>query len=296
MGHEERIAGYEVLSVLGYGANSTIYAVQDPRNGQKYALKRVIKESSADQKFVVQATNEYELLSKIDHPSVRKCYRVKRLRRILGPSEVLLVMEIVEGRNLVQHRPSELSELVHVLVEVADGMHAVHKAGVVHADMKPNNVLITNAGHVKIIDFGQSCPTGTIKPRIQGTPDYIAPEQVRRRALTARTDIFNLGATMYWCVTDNHVPTLIPKNGGNEIGLKDEIQLKPPHEIDESIPLSLSNLIMNCLRNRPEERPESMAEVKARLEVVYHQLERGKAKGTPTAVSRETESEAEANS
>lgn len=226
MNHTNRIAGYQVLSVLGYGAKSTIYAVQDG-HGQVYAVKRVLRESADDQKFLLQATNEYEVASRVDHPAVRRCFKLKRIRKLLSVSEVLLVMELVDGRNLVQHRPPRLIDLVNTFITVTDGLAAVHKAGYVHADIKPNNILVTEAGEVKVIDLGQSCPIGTIKERIQGTPDYIAPEQVKRRALTARTDVFNFGASMYWCLTDNHVPTLIPKNS-NEIALKTEMELRPP--------------------------------------------------------------------
>src|SRR5438309_1276541 len=76
------------------------------------------------------------------------------------------------------------------------------------SDLKTNNILVGPDGKVKVIDFGQACKTGTCKERIQGTPDYIAPEQVKREAVTFRTDVFNFGATMYWTVTGQKIPTL----------------------------------------------------------------------------------------
>jgi serine/threonine protein kinase len=273
MAHSDRIAGYNVLAVLGYGASSTIYAVQRPRDQQVFALKRVVRAQSSDQKFVDQAVNEYEIASRIDHPTIRKVYKLKRRRVFLMTSEVFILMELVDGRNLVQQRPPLLADLVKVFAHVADGMGVMHKSGYVHADMKPNNLLLTETGEVKIIDFGQSCRVGTIKSRIQGTPDYIAPEQVKRRPLTPRTDIFNFGATMYWCVTDRHVPTLIPKTE-NEVALKTDMEVKPPTEFNPGLPFALNNLIMSCLKYRPDDRPESMAEVKARLEVAIHQIDR----------------------
>lgn len=90
-------------------------------------------------------------------------------------------------------------------------MAELHAVGYVHADMKPNNIVMTVTGDIRIIDLGQACKIGTIKERIQGTPDYIAPEQVHRREITPKTDIYNLGATMYWVLTQHHIPTAIPK-------------------------------------------------------------------------------------
>lgn len=272
MTRPDQIVGYEVLSVLGYGPNSTIYAVQDKKDQQIYALKRVVRSGPSDQRFLDQAINEHEVASQIDHPIIRKSFKVKRRRRLLMTTEVLLLMELVDGRNLVQERPPILLNLLEIFMDVCDGLGEMHKKGFVHADMKPNNVMITEEGVVKVIDFGQSCRAGTVKNRIQGTPDFIAPEQVKRRALSARTDIFNFGATMYWCVTDKHVPTLIPKPG-NQIGMKKDMDLRPPNEFNPDLPIAFNNLLVQCLKRKPKERPDSMAELRARLEVAAKKLD-----------------------
>jgi serine/threonine-protein kinase len=137
--------------------------------------------------------------------------------------------------------------------------------------MKPNNILISEAGSIKIIDLGQSCKIGTVKPRIQGTPDYIAPEQVRRKALSPRTDIFNLGATMYWALTGKHVPTLIPKK--NSLGLP--IPQPPrlaPHELRKQLPIEVSKLVMDCIEDEPLKRPRDMMTVISRLDLLVHSI------------------------
>ena len=277
MSHVDRIGGYDILGVLGHGAHSTIYAAQDPRDDQVYALKQVVRNRAEDQRFLQQAINEYQIASRINHSAVRRYYKMKRYRRFLTVNEVLLLMELIDGRNLVQQRPGTLLDLVNVFLVVAEALHEIHKAGFVHGDIKPNNVLVTEKGEVKVIDFGQSCAIDTVKPRIQGTPDYIAPEQVKRRPLTQQTDVFNLGATMYWCVTDHHVPTMIPK-GDMEVGLRSEHRkeraLKPPVEFNDELPMALNNLIINCLRTRPRNRPDDMLEVYSRLEVVAAKLDR----------------------
>ena len=269
---EERIAGYEVLSVLGYGANSTIFSVRDPKDSKVFALKRVVKKDQTDQRFIDQMVNEFKVSTQIKHSTIRRCFELKKKRNLFSVQEVYLVMELVEGQNLVQKRPDNLKELARVFLVTADALIAMHKQGYIHADMKPNNIIVDEKGAVKIIDLGQSCPVGTIKERIQGTPDYIAPEQVRRRPLTAQTDMFNFGATMYWCVTDRHIPTLIPKD--DEDPKKEDRRLHPASEFNPDLPHPLNALIMNCLRTKPIDRPESWDVVRNRLQLAILQLDR----------------------
>lgn len=261
------IPEYEVLSCLGYGARSTIYAVSERRTGQVYALKRVVRRSSDDDRFLEQAETEYAISSQFDHPALRKSHRLIKKRKLLKVAELYLVMDLFDGTSLDAHRPSSLAALLRIFSQTAQGLGAMHRLGYVHADIKPNNILVNEHMDVKIIDFGQSCPIGTVKTRIQGTPDYIAPEQVGRGPLTPATDVFNLGATLYWCVTDRHIPTLIPKKKGASIAQVDSRELIPPHELNPRVPVPLSRLIMDCVQNRPSHRPQEMGQVHSRLEL-----------------------------
>lgn len=266
------ILGYEVLGTLGHGARSTIFAVKDPSN-HIFALKRVIKSTQADQRYIDQAILEHEIAQKFDHPSLRKSFRLFRHRQLLRVTEIDVLMEMVDGVTLEQYKPKDLIELVRLCQQVAGGLVEMHKVGIVHSDIKPNNILVTGSDSVKIIDFGQSCPTNTIKARIQGTPDYIAPEQVNRRRITPRTDVFNLGATMYWLLTGKHVPTLIPKGQPGAVLKSDrgESGLLSPREIDQKVTPALSMLVMNCLEQDPRQRPDMNA-VFERLDLAHAQL------------------------
>ena len=109
-----------------------------------------------------------------------------------------LIMELIDANTLDQQLPRSYGKACRVFVQVAEALEHMHERGYVHADMKPTNVLITEHEMVKVIDLGQACPIGTVKKRIQGTPGYMAPEQASRDAIDQRTDIFNLGAMMYW--------------------------------------------------------------------------------------------------
>ena len=132
-------------------------------------------------------------------------------------------------------------------------------------------MLNQKTGMVKLIDFGQSCPIGTVKDRIQGTPDYIAPEQVQRQPITPRTDVFNLGATMYWVLTRRHIPTMIPKGEPGTV-VKSDNTCPAPREINPQVPPALSGLVVGCVQARPNDRPESMEQVCSRLEIALTQL------------------------
>ena len=150
-------------------------------------------------------------------------------------------------------------------------MQAMNEAGFVHADMKPNNIIVDDNGNAKIIDLGQCCPIGTIKKRIQGTPDYIAPEQVRRFPLDARTDVYNFGASLYWTLTGKPIPTILAKPGSMTVPGQNAMAT-PPEKLNADVPPLLSRLILDCIRLQPVERPASMREVSMRLGLILQKL------------------------
>ena len=272
MAQAHEIYGYTIVATLGYGARSSIHAARD-RDGQVYALKRVVRSSAADQRFLDQAIREHQVASQFDQPMLRRSYRLIKHRQLLRVSEVLVVMEMVDGLSLEQQRPKNLLTACDICRQAAEGLGVMHQAGYVHADIKPNNLLMTGNGRIKIIDFGQSCPVGTVKERIQGTPDYIAPEQVRREAITPATDVFNLGASLYWLLTRQHVPTLMPKGEGS-LNLQADVTVTPPRELNEQVVPALNALVMDCVKQAPTDRPQKMQTVIDRLDVAMAQLQR----------------------
>ncbi len=170
------------------------------------------------------------------------------LRKI---TEAALVMELVEGTSCeIAPADGYVSLLVDVFHQTASALAALHQQNFVHCDLKPNNILVTVDGKVKIIDLGQACPIGSVKKRIQGTPDFISPEQVRCEPVTVQTDIYNLGATFYWLLSGSKLPTLFTlKKSQNSFLVADAIP--QPHELNPKVPENLSNLVMECVRITP---------------------------------------------
>jgi serine/threonine-protein kinase len=276
------VGDFTIIRRIGNGARSTIYLATDETDGTLVALKRLTYEKPEDHRVFEQTENEFKVAQRIDHPYVRKCYRLRKIRSMFRVREMLLSMEHFEGKTLEESTTLSLGDVLLVFRMVATGLNAMHTAGYIHCDMKPNNILINKSGAIKIIDLGQSCPIGTTKSRIQGTPDYIAPEQVKRRTLGPRTDVFNLGATMYWALTGKNVPTLIPKKIA-AVGRYEPQKTYAPHELKKQIPIGVSKLVMDCVKQDSAERPGSMMEVISRLDLLIHSIFGGKIRANRNA-------------
>jgi len=266
-----KVGGFTINKRIGNGARTTIYSAISDQDKQEVALKRVVFERPEDSRIFEQTENEYKVARRIDHPYVRKCYELKKIRTLFKAKELLLSMELFNGTTLEDSPTLSLGDVLLVFRMVATGLNTMHQCGFIHCDIKPNNILLNKSGSIKIIDLGQSCRIGTVKSRIQGTPDYIAPEQVRRKSLGPKTDIFNLGATMYWALTGKNIPTLIPKKK-NGIALVVAQICRPPHELKKQIPVGVSNLVMDCVKDDPAQRPSNMMTVILRLDLMIHDI------------------------
>lgn len=275
------VGGFTILGRIGTGARSTIYLASDEENDMKVALKRVIFERPEDSRIFEQVETEYKVARSVNHTYVRKCFELRKIRSMFKVKEMLLSMEYFDGKSLEDGPTLSLGDVLLVFRMVATGLNAMHQQGFVHCDIKPNNILIGKSGAIKIIDLGQSCKIGTIKTRIQGTPDYIAPEQVKRRPLSPKTDLFNLGATMYWALTGKHAPTLIPKK--NKFGLPVTVPRRAPHELKKQLPMGVSKLVMDCIEDDPANRPPNMMAIISRLDLMVHSIFGGKIKTNKNA-------------
>ena len=268
------VMGFEVIDFVGEGAGSLLYAVNHPQTKQIYALKHVKPQTDRDQRFVEQLENEYEVGRLVKHPGLRRSIEMKVNRTLFRKvTEAALVLELFDGTPLDRQLPKRVAGIVNVFIHTAEALDALHSLRFVHCDLKPNNILVSNDGDVKVIDLGQACRKGTAKTRIQGTPDYIAPEQVKCAEVTYATDVYNLGATMYWCLSGKNLPTLYTLKRGDNSFLLDQ-KIPTPRDLNPAVPEQLSNLVMECVRTNPSKRPQGMRDVILRLEIIQHVLKK----------------------
>ncbi len=261
---------YRVVGPLGTGAGSTILQIADrARNGQRYALKVVKRQDSDDDIYIAQALTEYEAAKKLNHPAIARIYdcRVKR-SLFFKVVSVEMVMELVDGKTLDEIETPTLPLLVLIFNQVAAAMVHMHRRGVYHGDLKPMNIMVTKDGQVKLIDFGTACMKGEEKGRIQGTPQYIAPESVIEKVIDERTDIYNLGATMYRMFTGRYANTGNLPKAGEVVKNK----LVAPIQLNPNIPGTLNETILACLQTSPDKRPAGMFEVQHQLVAVAKYL------------------------
>jgi serine/threonine protein kinase len=271
---EFRIGKFQVVGQLGAGAHSQILHVRRQEDSRNYALKVVTISGSADRKFLEQAQHEFAVGQKLDHLNLIKVYALETIKDwLFRVRKVHLLIEYVNGKTLDTCPRIPLPQLVQIFKRVADGMVHMHRRQVYHADLKPNNIMISRAGDVKIIDYGLAWIKGESKNRIQGTPEYMAPEQVRRKVVNESTDIFNFGATMYRMVTLRLPPNIVGSAGSLPIDAKNWAQrLKPVQECNPEVPPALCDLIQCCLAFEPDARPQRMSAVQGMLDHLVDEL------------------------
>jgi eukaryotic-like serine/threonine-protein kinase len=272
----ESIGQFQVLSELGKGAHSTIYQIRRHSDSKQFALKVVPILKADDGKFREQAEHEFRVAQMLNHPNLIKIYALEYQRNwLFRVRKVHLLIEFVKGKTLDQAMKLSTPWLVQIFAKVAEGLAHMHRRGVYHADLKPNNIMLSDVGDVRIIDFGLAWIKGEPKERVQGTPEYMAPEQSKNTKVNERTDIYNFGATMYRLTTGKLPPNMMGSAGGSSINSK-LLQglLKPVKELAPATPDALCALIHRCLEYDPKRRPERVGEVLDELVILEKKLVR----------------------
>jgi len=268
------VGKFQILGNLGSGAHSSIVHIRRSADGKQYALKIIPINTTEDRKYLEQARHEMRVAHMLQHPNLIKVYCMDMVRDwLMRVKKAQLLIEYVNGKTLDLVPKLSLPRLVQIFEKISAGVAHMHRRNVFHADLKPNNILLSRSGDVKVIDYGLAWIKGEPKDRVQGTPEYMAPEQAKAGTVTEQTDIYNLGATMYRLTTFRLPPTPIAQAGGLEINSKTfAMLLKPVSEFNPLAPPELCSLIERCLNYKPTLRPQRMAEVNEELKALSEKM------------------------
>ena len=262
------IGKFTVLGPLGRGAHSSILHVRREEDLKEYALKVVPIDGKEDQKYLDQAKHEFRVAQMLRHPNLIKIYALEMVRDwLFRTRKVHLLIEYAPGTTLDNHPALPMPKLLPVAMRIAAALNHMHLRGVYHGDLKPNNIILGKRGEPKIIDYGLATIRGEPKQRIQGTPEYMAPETVTQRVINEQTDIYNFGATLYRLVTFRVPPK--PIAATESMRMVEQAWsslLKPVADLNPSVPGPLCELIHRCMAFRPENRPARMSEIQEELD------------------------------
>lgn len=293
---------YEILELLGVGASGSVYRARDVELGDEVALKVLRKELVSDPATLERFRNEVRLARRVTHRNVARVFDIGE-----HEGERFLSMEFVAGRSLSRRmaeggagRALPLSEIVELVSQICAGLQAAHESGVVHCDLKPDNILLSDDGRVVVTDFGiarglLSAPlpspsdgaaagaegnagsSGRERGRrparalqFDGTPMYISPEQMSGERVDARTDLYSLGAVLYELLTGEP-----PFAGASTVAVLAARVLRPPPDpraIRPGLPAEVAQVVTRCLAVSPGERPASASELAAALTLAVQRL------------------------
>jgi eukaryotic-like serine/threonine-protein kinase len=294
---------YHVEELLGKGGMGAVYRAKDTRLQRAVALKVLSSDLTADLDRRARFLQEARSAAAISHPAVAQVYDVDEADGI-----TFIAMELVEGetvRQLVTNRDLDVMAALEIAVQVGEGLVKAHELGIVHRDIKSENIMVTREGHAKILDFGlakldplrshEGTPTGngeehlsqiatvagTLPGMVVGTIAYMSPEQARGRPVDFRSDIFSLGVTLYEMSTGK-----LPFSGDSPLDTMHAIafeETRPVTTLRQNLPSELQRIISRCMRKRPEDRYPDARALVTDLRALRKDMDSGISRAMPLA-------------
>jgi serine/threonine protein kinase/dienelactone hydrolase len=252
---------YKIIKVSGRGGMGIVYRAEDTKLKRNVALKflppELIQDEEAKERFVLEA----QAAAALSHPNICTIHEIDE-----EEGKSFIAMEYVEGQTLrakIEKGPLELDEALNISMQVAEGIEEAHKKGIIHRDIKSANIMVTEKGQVKVMDFGLAkVKGGTLLTRegtTLGTVAYMSPEQAKGKEVDNRSDIWSLGVVMYEMLSGQ-----LPFKGEREASILYSVaheEPKPLKEIKRDLPLELQQIITRALKKRPESRYASASEM-----------------------------------
>jgi serine/threonine protein kinase len=289
------ISHYRIVSQLGSGGMGVVYGAEDIRLGREVAVKFVSEDYAHDAGALERLRSEARAASALNHANICTIYDVGE-----DNGHPFIVMELMKGQTLrdrLESGPLKVQQLVDMGIEIADALHSTHSDGIIHRDIKPGNIFLTDRGHVKILDFGlaklsphfsRSKTTGqtlqsTMAGVTLGTISYMSPEQAEGEVLDGRSDLFSLGVVLYECATGQH-PFPAKTSAATLAAILHKVPVAPI-VLNNDLPLRLQEVINNLLEKDRELRCQSAAELRADLKRLRRDLESGHGRSGPITAS-----------
>jgi eukaryotic-like serine/threonine-protein kinase len=273
----KQISHYQILSLLGAGGMGQVYLARDTRLHRKVALKLLPAEFTRDAERVHRFEQEAQAASALNHPNILTIFDIGQpTDEITSPH--FIATEYVEGqtlRQLLQDGPLASPQVIEIAIQLADALSASHAVGIIHRDMKPENVMLRTDGYVKVLDFGlaklieqRQVSLVTDPGKVMGTISYMSPEQALGQTVDHRTDIFSLGIVLYELLSG-----LQPFKGDSDAATYNAILNLSPLPVTNSQP-DLPNewrwIIERMLEKKPEQRFQTAADLKTALKTLKH--------------------------